>query len=148
MIYMFCFFCKKSLNWKYQRVQTFLTKKKQTMHVIFHIYKSLKIPNGSPPRYNWNIVESGVKHYKPTNGFIRSRISKDKQYDDQKKKGQTMIYTWVQPRDVRVTRSLVLCVCFVYRLSFCPFSFGHFVLLRILITSLVSSNSSRQYWSF
>ena len=48
---------------------------------------------------------------------------------------------------VRVTRSLVLCVCFVYRcLSFCPFSFGHCVAcpsdLRILITPLVSSNSS------
>ena len=29
---------------------------------------------------------------------------------------------------VRVTRSLVLCVCFVYRcLSFCPLSFGHYV---------------------
>jgi len=29
---------------------------------------------------------------------------------------------------VRVTRSLVLYVCFVYRfLSFCPFSFGHCV---------------------
>jgi hypothetical protein len=29
---------------------------------------------------------------------------------------------------VRVTRSLVLCVCFVDRyLSFCPFSFGHCV---------------------
>jgi hypothetical protein len=33
---------------------------------------------------------------------------------------------------VRVTRSLVLCVCFVDRcLSFCTFSFGHCVLLRI-----------------
>ena len=29
---------------------------------------------------------------------------------------------------VRVTRSLVLCVCFVDRcLSFCTFSFGHYV---------------------
>ena len=29
---------------------------------------------------------------------------------------------------VRVTRSIVLCVCFVYRcLSICPFSFGHCV---------------------
>ena len=29
---------------------------------------------------------------------------------------------------VRVTRSLILCVCFVDRcLSFCPFSFGHCV---------------------
>ena len=35
--------------------------------------------------------------------------------------------TYVHPR-VRVTRSLVLCVCFVDRcLSFCPFSFGHCV---------------------
>ena len=50
---------------------------------------------------------------------------------------------------VRVTRSLVLCLFCVDRcLSFCPFSFGHFVLLQILITSLVSSNSSRQCWSF
>ena len=49
---------------------------------------------------------------------------------------------------VRVIRSLVLCVCFVdCCLSFCPFSFGHcvvlfFFYLRILITPLVSSNSS------
>jgi hypothetical protein len=29
---------------------------------------------------------------------------------------------------VRVARSLVLCVCFVYHcLSFCPYSFGHCV---------------------
>ena len=28
---------------------------------------------------------------------------------------------------VRVTRSLILCVCFVDRLSFCTFSFGHYV---------------------
>jgi hypothetical protein len=44
---------------------------------------------------------------------------------------------------VRVTRSLVLYVCFVDRcLSFCPFSFGNCVVyLRILITSLVPSNS-------
>ena len=41
--------------------------------------------------------------------------------------------------EVRVTRYLVLCVCFVDRcLSFCTFSFGHCV----VITSLVSSNSS------
>jgi len=49
---------------------------------------------------------------------------------------------------VRVTQSLVLCVCFVYRcLSFCTFSFGtlcclFFFDIRILITPLVSSNSS------
>jgi len=50
---------------------------------------------------------------------------------------------------VRVTRCLVLCVCFVDRcLSFCTFSFGHCVVrlfffdIRILITPLVSSNSS------
>ena len=68
---------------------------------------------------------------------------------------------------VHVTKSLVLCICFVdCCLSFCPFllaivlsvllSFGHCVVcssvfwplcclffdLRILITSLVSSNSS------
>jgi hypothetical protein len=47
----------------------------------------------------------------------------------------------------RVTRSLVLCVCFVDRcLSFCSFSFVHcglffFFDLRILITPLVSPNS-------
>jgi hypothetical protein len=38
--------------------------------------------------------------------------------------------TWVHPgfSGVRVTRSLVLCVCFVDRcLSFCTFSFGHCV---------------------
>ena len=46
---------------------------------------------------------------------------------------------------VCVTRSLVLCVCFVDRcLSFCPFSFDHCVVCSssILITPLVSSNSS------
>jgi hypothetical protein len=50
---------------------------------------------------------------------------------------------------VRITRSLILKVCFVDRcLSFCTFSFGHCVVcpsffdLRILITLLVSSNSS------
>jgi hypothetical protein len=47
---------------------------------------------------------------------------------------------------VRVTRSLVLCVCFVDRcLSFCPFFFWPlcclFFNIQILITSLVSSNS-------
>ena len=45
----------------------------------------------------------------------------------------------------RITRSLVLYVCFVDRcLSFCPFSFGHCVVfdLLILIAPLVSSNSS------
>ena len=48
---------------------------------------------------------------------------------------------------VRVTRSLVLYVCFVDRcLSFCTFSFGHcvthlFFEIRILIVPLVSSNS-------
>jgi hypothetical protein len=41
---------------------------------------------------------------------------------------------WVS--GVRVTRSLVLCVCFVDRcLSFCPFSFGHCVVC-----------SSSTYW--
>jgi hypothetical protein len=48
---------------------------------------------------------------------------------------------------VRVTRCLVLCVCFVDRgLSFCTFSFWPlcclFFDIRILITPLVSSNSS------
>ena len=48
---------------------------------------------------------------------------------------------------VPVTRSLVLCVCFVDRcLSFCTFSFGHCVVcsssIYWLITPLVSSNSS------
>ena len=39
---------------------------------------------------------------------------------------------------VRVTRSLVLCVCFVDRcLSFCPFSFGHCV---------VCSSSIYRFW--
>jgi uncharacterized RDD family membrane protein YckC len=48
---------------------------------------------------------------------------------------------------VRVTRSLVVCVCFVDRcLSFCPFSFWplcclFFFDLPILITPLLSSNS-------
>ena len=50
--------------------------------------------------------------------------------------------------EVRVTRSLVLYICFVdHCLSFCTFSFGHCVvcsslILRILITPLVSSNPS------
>ena len=43
---------------------------------------------------------------------------------------------------VRVTRSFVLCVCFVDScLSFCPYSFCHSVALRILINSLISSYS-------
>jgi hypothetical protein len=47
---------------------------------------------------------------------------------------------------VRVTRSLALCICFVYRcLSFCTFFFWPmcclFFDIRILITILVSSNS-------
>ena len=49
---------------------------------------------------------------------------------------------------VRITRSLILGVCFVDRcFPFCPFSFVHCVLsfdLMILITPLVSSNSSYQ----
>jgi len=50
--------------------------------------------------------------------------------------------------EIRVTRSLVLCVCFADRcLSFCTFSFGDCVVcsLRILITLLVSSNSLLQH---
>jgi len=49
---------------------------------------------------------------------------------------------------IRVTRSLVLYICFVdHCLSFCPFSFGHCVvcsslILQILITPLVSLNPS------
>jgi hypothetical protein len=48
---------------------------------------------------------------------------------------------------VHVTQSLVLYVCFVDRcLSFCTFSYGHCVVfffnIQILITPLVSSNSS------
>ena len=49
---------------------------------------------------------------------------------------------------VRVTRSLVLCVCFVdHCWSFCTFSFDHCVCLlffdiQIMIIPLVSSNSS------
>ena len=54
---------------------------------------------------------------------------------------------------VRVTPSLVLYVCFVDRcLSFCTFSFFFWTLrclfffdIRILITPLVSSNSSLYY---
>ena len=51
-----------------------------------------------------------------------------------------------------LTRSLVLCVCFVDRcVFFCTFSFGHCVIcsffdVRILITPLVSSNSSQWIW--
>jgi hypothetical protein len=49
---------------------------------------------------------------------------------------------------VRVTRSLVICVCFVDRcLSFCPFYFNHCVFCASSIygfTPLVSSNSSQQ----
>ena len=49
---------------------------------------------------------------------------------------------------VRVTRSLVICVCFVDRcLSFCPFYFSHCVFCASSIygfAPLVSSNSSQQ----
>ena len=63
--------------------------------------------------------------------------------------------------EVRVTRSYVLCVCFVDRcLLFCTFSVGHCVVcssvfwplcclfffdIRILITPVVSSNSSYRF---
>ena len=56
------------------------------------------------------------------------------------------VFSWV-----RVTQSLVLYVCFVDRCSsFCTFSFGHWCCLfffdiRIMITSLVSSNSSYEH---
>jgi hypothetical protein len=44
---------------------------------------------------------------------------------------------------VRITRSLILCVCFLDRcLSFCTLCCMFFFDLRILITPLVSSNSS------
>ena len=51
---------------------------------------------------------------------------------------------------VRVTRSLVLCVCFIDRcLSFCTFSFWSLCCLsfdlQILITLLIASNSSYRY---
>ena len=52
----------------------------------------------------------------------------------------------------RVTRSLVLCVCFVDRcLSFCLFSFGHCVvcsssIYEFWLPLLVSSNSSYRMW--
>jgi hypothetical protein len=51
--------------------------------------------------------------------------------------------------EVRVTRSLVLCVCFVDRcLSFSTFSFGHCVSVLLRYTdsdyALVSSNSSKR----
>jgi hypothetical protein len=58
---------------------------------------------------------------------------------------------------VRVTRSLVLCVCFVDRcLSFCTFSLGHCVATSVLIRymdsdypfNLVSSNSSYHVYSY
>jgi hypothetical protein len=47
--------------------------------------------------------------------------------------------TWVHPpvfSGIRVTRSLVLCVWFVDRcLSFCPFSFGHYVPIILRFTN-------------
>ena len=52
---------------------------------------------------------------------------------------------------VLVTRSLVLCVCFVnHCLSFCTFSFCHCVVCSSiygLITPLVSSNASHKYFN-
>ena len=50
---------------------------------------------------------------------------------------------------VRATRSLVLCVCFVNRclsFFFCPLRCLSFFDLRILITPLISSNSSDKRW--
>jgi len=58
--------------------------------------------------------------------------------------GEGTAYTFGAPvftsgfSGVHVTRSLVLCVCFVDRCLFFD--------LRILITSLVSSNSSYMQW--
>jgi hypothetical protein len=51
--------------------------------------------------------------------------------------------------DIPVAQYLVFCVVFVYQhLSFCPISFGHYIVcyssidLRLLVTSLVSSDVS------
>jgi hypothetical protein len=35
--------------------------------VVFSGYSSFLHQSNWPPRYNWNIVENGVKHHKPTN---------------------------------------------------------------------------------
>jgi hypothetical protein len=44
---------------------------------------------------------------------------------------------------VRVTRSLVLCVCFVvHSLSLCTFSFGHYVKVKFILINLMLSSSS------
>jgi len=40
----------------------FMTRRKKQVFIEgFHFYKCYE-----PPQYNWNIVESGIKHHKPT----------------------------------------------------------------------------------
>jgi hypothetical protein len=82
------------------------------------------------------------EEFEDTKGVIRIRKSKQTtQWPKEKVQKDKQRF--------RVTRPLVLCVWFVDRcLSFCTFSFGHCVVcfdLRILITPLVSSNSS-SHW--
>jgi len=68
--------------------------------VVFSGYSGFLHQYNCPPRYNWNIVESGFKHQKPklfiivgqekfedTKRLTRHRNSeKDRQYNGQKKK--------------------------------------------------------------
>jgi hypothetical protein len=89
-----------------------------------------------------NITED-EEEFEDTKVVIKICISKKtRQHNDQKKKYKRA--GTVNPSGapafttdfsgVRVTRSLVLCVCFVDRcLSFCTFSFGHCVVWSSLI---------------
>ena len=99
-----------------------------------------------------NSYLQGLKTNEDTKAVITNHKSKkDRQYNNQKDK-----QTWVALVEqellilpehlssppvfsgVRVTRSLALCVCFVDRcLSFCTFSFGHWV---------VCSSSNYGFW--
>ena len=108
-------------------------RKRESWTIIGLFYVPLEF---QPKMKNWI--------YHPSTGFLNYKVSL-----------QTALYCWIcqitatRPKHlrshpvcsgVRVTRSLVLCVCFVDScLSFCPFSFGHcvvcpsFYVLRILI---------------
>jgi hypothetical protein len=61
----------------------------ESFHLIFHIKEKCKLSKDLPqqtfqliqyciflpPRYNWNIVETGVKHHNPNTAMIRQTIA-------------------------------------------------------------------------
>ena len=63
--------------------------------LLRYVIIPIKEKSEDTKRYNWNIVESGVKYYKPNQKVIRSRQSKkERQWNGQKDK--TMFYKNIQ----------------------------------------------------